>query len=126
MVTTADSENAAGQLARSITSARLAACVQIVGPIKSLYWWQGELEEAREWQLIIKTASDRLSELEAHIKANHSYETPEITFTEISGGSREYLDWISAETQTGASSWRTLRGMHELPAVGSGYVALGQ
>jgi periplasmic divalent cation tolerance protein len=104
VVTTADSEGAAEQLARGIAGARLAACVQIVGPIKSLYWWQGELEEAREWQLIIKTTSDRLSKLEAHIKENHNYETPEITVTEISGGSREYLDWISAETRTDASS----------------------
>jgi periplasmic divalent cation tolerance protein len=102
VVTTVDSEDAAEQLARGITGERLAACVQIVGPIRSLYWWQGELEEAREWQLTIKTTSERLSELEAYIKENHSYETPEITATEIAWGSREYLDWISAETRTGA------------------------
>ena len=102
VVTTVDSEEAAEQLARGITGARLAACVQIVGPIKSLYWWHGELEDAREWQLVIKTTSERLPALEAHIKANHSYETPEITATEIPWGSREYLDWISAETRTDA------------------------
>ena len=101
VVTTVDSEEAAEQLARGITGARLAACVQIVGPFKSLYWWQGELEDAREWQLVIKTTSARLPALEAHIKANHSYETPEITASEISWGSREYLDWITAETRTG-------------------------
>jgi periplasmic divalent cation tolerance protein len=102
VVTTVDSEEAAEQLARGITGARLAACVQIVGPIKSLYWWHGELEEAREWQLVIKTTSELLSALEEYIKANHSYETPEITATAISWGSREYLGWISAETRTGA------------------------
>jgi periplasmic divalent cation tolerance protein len=102
VVTTTDSEEAAEQLARSIASVRLAACVQIIGPIKSIYWWHGEVEEAREWQLIIKTTSDHRLELESHIKENHSYETPEITVMEISGGSREYLDWISAETRTGA------------------------
>ncbi|MGA9509751.1 MAG: divalent-cation tolerance protein CutA [Candidatus Sulfotelmatobacter sp.] len=102
VVTTLDSEEAAEQLARSITGAHLAACVQIVGLIKSLYWWQGELEDAREWQLVIKTTSERLWALEAHIKGNHSYETPEITATEIPWGSREYLDWISAETRTDA------------------------
>ena len=63
VVTTVDSEEAAEQLARGITGARLAACVQIVGPIKSLYWWQGELEDAREWQLLIKTISARLPAL---------------------------------------------------------------
>lgn len=104
IVTTVDSEEAAELLARGITGARLAACVQIVGPIRSIYWWRGQLEEAREWQLVIKTTSGRLAELEAYIKANHSYETPEITATEIPWGSREYLDWISAETRTDASS----------------------
>ena len=104
VVTTVDSEEAAELLARSITGARLAACVQIVGPIKSIYWWQGELEEAREWQLIIKTTTARIAELEAHIKENHSYDTPEITATVISGGSWDYLDWITAETRIDASS----------------------
>ena len=104
VVTTVDSEDAAERLARGITGARLAACVQIVGPIKSVYWWQGELEDAREWQLIIKTTTARIAELEDHIKENHSYDTPEITATVISGGSWEYLDWITAETRTDASS----------------------
>jgi periplasmic divalent cation tolerance protein len=104
VVTTVDSEDSAELLARGIVDARLAACVQIVGPIRSLYWWQGSIDDAREWQLVIKTTSERLSALEAHIKENHSYETPEITVTEISGGSREYLNWISAETRTDASS----------------------
>lgn len=104
VVTTVDSEEAGEQLARSITGARLAACVQIVGPVRSIYWWHGELDDAREWQLVMKTTSECLPELEAHIKANHSYETPEITATEIPWGSREYLGWISAETRTGASS----------------------
>jgi periplasmic divalent cation tolerance protein len=99
VVSTVDSEEAAEQLARGITGARLAACVQIVGPIKSVYWWQGELAEAREWQLIMKTTTARIAELEDYIKENHSYDTPEITATVISGGSYEYLDWITAETR---------------------------
>jgi periplasmic divalent cation tolerance protein len=104
VVTTVDNEDFGEQLARGIVDARLAACVQIVGPIRSLYWWQGAIDDAREWQLVIKTTTERLTALEAYIKANHSYETPEITVTEISGGSREYLDWIRAETRTDASS----------------------
>jgi periplasmic divalent cation tolerance protein len=99
VVSTVDSEEAAEQLARGIAGARLAACVQIVGPIKSVYWWQGELEEAREWQLTMKTTTARIAELEDYIKENHSYGTPEITATVISGGSYEYLDWITAETR---------------------------
>jgi periplasmic divalent cation tolerance protein len=104
VVTTVDSEDSGERLARSIVDARLAACVQIVGPIRSLYWWQGSIDDTREWQLVIKTTSQRLAALESHIKENHSYETPEITATEIAWGSREYLDWINAETRTDVSS----------------------
>ena len=104
VVTTVDSEASGERLARGIVDARLAACVQIVGPIRSLYWWQGAIDDAREWQLLIKTTLERLTALEAYIKENHSYETPEITGTEITWGSREYLDWINAETRTDASS----------------------
>jgi periplasmic divalent cation tolerance protein len=105
VMTTVDSTEGAERLARSITGARLAACVQIVGPIRSLYWWQDKVDDAQEWLLIIKSTSDLLSELERHIKANHSYDTPEITATAIPWGSAEYLGWISAETRgTGVSS----------------------
>jgi periplasmic divalent cation tolerance protein len=102
VVTAIDSEEAAVRLARGITGARLAASVQIVGPIRSLYWWQGKIDDEREWQLTIKTTSERLPALEAHIKENHSYETPGIIATEILWGSREYLDWIRTETRTDA------------------------
>ena len=105
VLTTVDSAEEAERLGRGITGARLAACVQILGPIRSLYWWQDKLDDAREWLLLIKTTSERLAELEAHIKANHSYDTPEITATAIPWGSAEYLGWISAETRrTDASS----------------------
>jgi len=101
-VTTAtDREEEALRLARGITSARLAAAVQIAGPVRSFYWWKGETVEAREWQLVMKTTEVRLAELESYIKANHSYETPGIAATEFTWGSQEYLEWISAETQTG-------------------------
>ena len=105
VLTTVESPDEAERLGRSITGARLAACVQIVGPIRSLYWWQDKLDDAQEWLLLIKTTSERLNELEQHIKANHSYDTPEITATQIPWGSAEYLSWISAETrQTDVSS----------------------
>jgi len=105
VLSTVDSAEEAERLGRSIVGARLAACVQIVGPIRSLYWWQDKIDEAQEWQLLMKTTTERLPALEEHIKANHSYDTPEIIATPIPWGSQEYLDWISAETQqTGASS----------------------
>ena len=88
VLTTVDSAEAAERLGRSITGARLAACVQIVGPIRSLYWWQGKVEDAQEWQLLIKTTAESLPELEQHIKANHSYDEPEIIATPITWGSQ--------------------------------------
>ncbi|MGV9376565.1 divalent-cation tolerance protein CutA [Nonomuraea sp. NPDC003707] len=99
VMTTVPSADEGAALARSITSQRLAAGVQIVGPIRSLYWWRGSLRDEQEWQLVIKTTHALLSALESHIKINHSYETPEIIATEIIAGSGDYLDWISEETQ---------------------------
>jgi periplasmic divalent cation tolerance protein len=64
----------------------------------------GKVDDAGEWQLLIKTTGERLPGLEQHIKANHSYDTPEIIVTEIIGGSAEYLGWVSEETgRAGAS-----------------------
>ena len=67
VLTTVDSEEEGVRLGRSIVGARLAACVQIVGPIRSLYRWQGKVDDAREWQLLMKTTAERLAALEAHI-----------------------------------------------------------
>ncbi|PRX65269.1 divalent cation tolerance protein [Nonomuraea fuscirosea] len=99
VLTTVSSADEGATLARSITSQRLAAGVQIIGPIQSLYWWRGSLRDEQEWQLVIKTTRALLDALENHIKANHSYEIPEIIATEIATGSDDYLSWISAETQ---------------------------
>jgi periplasmic divalent cation tolerance protein len=104
VLTTVESEEAGVTLARGIVEARLAACAQIVGPIRSVYWWEGKVDDAPEWQLLIKTTGERLPELERHIKANHGYDMPEIIVTEIIGGSAEYLGWVSEETgRAGAS-----------------------
>ncbi|MFC7384342.1 divalent-cation tolerance protein CutA [Sphaerisporangium rhizosphaerae] len=104
-ITTVPSMEEAVKLARSIASERLAACVQIVGPIRSVYWWQGQMEDAQEWQLLIKTTAALFPTLETHIKANHSYDTPEIIAMHIIAGSPQYLAWISHETRrTDASS----------------------
>jgi periplasmic divalent cation tolerance protein len=98
VLTTVSSAEEGESLARSIAMERLAACVQMVGPIRSIYRWQGDIEDAQEWQLLIKTTVDAFPALEAHIKENHSYDTPEIIATPIAAGSAEYLGWVSAET----------------------------
>ena len=93
VLTTVATDQQAGELARSIVSAGLAACVQIQS-LRSVYKWKGEVRTEPEWLLLIKTTNDRYASLEQHIKAHHSYETPEIVKLPITGGSREYLGWI--------------------------------
>lgn len=93
VLTTVGSEEQGEKLARSIVGAGLAACVQIQG-IRSVYKWKGEVCAEPEFLLMIKTVERQYASLERHIKANHSYETPEIIKLPIAGGSREYLAWI--------------------------------
>ena len=98
VTTTTSSQEEAEQIARALVMKRLAACVQIVGPITSVYWWQEELETAVEWLCYIKSKQDLYPQIEAAIQQNHPYDTPEIIATPISLGSRDYLRWIDAET----------------------------
>jgi periplasmic divalent cation tolerance protein len=93
VLTTVGSEGQGEELARSIVDAGLAACVQIQA-IRSVYKWKGEVCAEPEFLLLIKTAERQYDRLEQHIKAHHSYETPEIVKLPIAGGSREYLGWI--------------------------------
>jgi periplasmic divalent cation tolerance protein len=97
--TTTDQKEEADRLADLVVGRRLAACAQIVGPIKSIYWWQGEKETAEEWLIMMKTTGARREELTTTIKAVHSYETPDITAIPIVAGDAAYLEWIAAETE---------------------------
>jgi periplasmic divalent cation tolerance protein len=97
VITAIDAEDGAQRLAQSAVEARLAACVQVIGPIRSTYWWQGAIESTQEWLCLMKTPEGQFDALAAHIKANHPYEVPEITATPITHGSRDYLGWIEAE-----------------------------
>jgi periplasmic divalent cation tolerance protein len=100
VITTTDAKEKATSIARGVLEARLAACVQIDGPVESHYWWEGHLETAQEWLCIIKTSSERLPELERMIKELHTYETPEIVAVPIIAGNPQYLEWIAAETRS--------------------------
>jgi periplasmic divalent cation tolerance protein len=95
--TAVPSEEAAGLLARRIVEARLAAAVQVVGPVRSTYWWRGAIRTSTEWLCLAKTGAGRFQELAALIAANHPYEVPEITATPITHGSAAYLRWIGEE-----------------------------
>ena len=99
VITTTDSAESAEQLGRGIVAARLGACVQIVGPIRSIYRWEGGVQHDEEWQCWVKTSADRLDALTDHIKKNHSYDVPEVVALPIIGGSGEYLSWVSDETR---------------------------
>jgi periplasmic divalent cation tolerance protein len=101
VLTTVESEAEAERISSALVERRLAACVQVLGPIASRYRWQGKVEEAREWQCLAKTEAARYGEVEAAIRELHSYEEPEIVATPIVAGSRGYLDWISESLRDG-------------------------
>ena len=95
VLTTTGSAEEARKLSRSIVERRLAACVNIVPQIHSVYRWKGQVEEATEWLLIIKTQAAAFERLRDAIKELHSYEVPECVMLEIAAGSKPYLDWIN-------------------------------
>jgi periplasmic divalent cation tolerance protein len=99
VASTTDSEQAARALAAGAIDAKLGACAQIVGPITSVYRWEGKVQTEQEWRVEIKTTADRVAALIEHIKSNHSYDVPEIIATPITGGSPEYLSWLADETR---------------------------
>ena len=98
VTTTASTKEEAAMIATALLEQRLAACVQVVGPIESRYWWNGKIEQSGEWLCIIKTIRGRYPAVESTIRANHSYEVPEIVACPIEGGSEPYLKWLRSET----------------------------
>ena len=97
-MTTTDGREDAERLAHDLVERRLAACVQVLGPISSTYRWRGAIETADEWLCLIKTTAARFDALAAHIDTNHGYETPELTAVPIDHGSTAYLGWVSSAT----------------------------
>lgn len=94
-VTTAvGSRDEAERLAAALVERRFAGCVQIVGPVRSVYHWHGCVEQADEWLCHVKTSSERYAAVEAAIRELHSYECPEVIATPIVAGSDAYLAWL--------------------------------
>lgn len=93
-------EASARALAEHLVSGRLAACVNVLAPCRSVYRWQGSIEDAPEVPLLIKTTDARYAALEAAIRARHPYELPEIVAVPLAGGLAGYLGWIESETTT--------------------------
>jgi periplasmic divalent cation tolerance protein len=99
IVTTTASAEEARRIGTALVERRLAACVQIVGPVESVYRWQGKIETANEWQCQIKTRQSKYTAVEAAIRELHTYEVPEILAIPINDASPAYRQWLIDETQ---------------------------
>ncbi len=96
---TAGSEEEALAIGKALVEARLAACVNILGPIRSLYWWDGKVQDDGEIAFLAKTEEDRLAVLTETVRALHSYDTPCIITLPITGGDAGFLSWITETTR---------------------------
>jgi periplasmic divalent cation tolerance protein len=97
VVTATSSREEAQQIASALVERRLAACVQVAGPVASTYRWNGQIEIAQEFLCIIKTRESHYLAVEDAIRELHSYAVPEILAIPVSAGSRAYLDWLRGE-----------------------------
>jgi periplasmic divalent cation tolerance protein len=105
----AASEEEATKIARALLAAKLVACANILGPVRSMYHWRGVLEEAQEYLIMLKTRAGLYPKVEQRVRELHSYENPEIIALMPSAGSKAYLEWISASTIGPVPSRRTAR-----------------
>ncbi len=97
---TCPDEPTAERISREVVSARLAACVNRLSGIRSMYHWKGALQDEPEVLLVIKTVRTRYGELEMRLKALHPYEVPEIIALPIVAGAERYLTWMAEETRS--------------------------
>jgi len=95
---TAPDADTADRIARALVDERLAACVNLVPGVRSVYRWEGAVEEAEEVLLVVKSRRDRAAALAARVKALHPYEVPEVLSLSAAGGSEAYLDWVQRES----------------------------
>jgi periplasmic divalent cation tolerance protein len=95
---TTSSNDEADKIADALVGQRKAACVNIVPQVRSRFWWQGKIESEDEALLVVKTKADLLDSVIGLVKANHSYEVPEVIAMPIIGGNEDYLNWLDEET----------------------------
>jgi periplasmic divalent cation tolerance protein len=101
VITTLDQREKLEEIGRALLEKRLVSCVQVVGPIRSTYWWKGRIEEAEEWIGIMKTREDLYEEVERQIRALHPYELPQIEAVKADYVLTDYARWVKAETTSG-------------------------
>ena len=97
VLSTCASAAEAERLARRLIDERLAACVNVISPVRSFYRWKGAVEDSAEWLLIIKSSRELFASLSAALESAHSYELPEIIALPVIEGSQNYLSWIERE-----------------------------
>ena len=98
VLVTAPDAATAGRLARALVEERLAACANVVPGVRSIYRWQGQVEEAEEVLLLVKTRADRGAALAARVRELHPYALPEVLELPALGGSEAYLGWVREES----------------------------
>lgn len=108
VTTTLADRGTAGELAAAVVAERLVACAQVVGPIDSVFRWDGEVQAEAEWYCVMKTTAQRFPLLAAWIDAHHPYDTPELVATEIVAGAPDYLAWIASETAPAVEGGRAV------------------
>lgn len=101
ILTTWPADRDAAPFARALVEERLAACVNVLPPMSSVYRWQGAVEEAAERQVIIKTTAARAEAVAARVHALHPYDVPELLVVTLAQGSAAYLDWLGESTEPG-------------------------
>jgi len=97
---TAPNEKEAAAISQTIVGERLAACINIIPSVRSIYRWQGRVEDEQEVLMIVKTKKSLFERLQERVKELHSYEVPEIIGLPLVEGGKEYLDWLGQETDT--------------------------
>jgi periplasmic divalent cation tolerance protein len=95
VLTTTGSKEEAEKLARALVERKLAACVNVIGPIESVYRWKGKVERATEFLLLVKTTATASLGIAPALKELHSYKLPECVVLNVEGGSKDYLDWLA-------------------------------
>ena len=95
---TAGNQEQAALIAHALVGDRLAACVNLLGPIRSIYRWQDAVQDESEYLMLIKTRANMVARVERKVRELHSYEVPEVIAVTIAGGSKPYLDWLIDST----------------------------
>ena len=99
VITSTQNKEDAEKIAAELIQTKLAVCTQILGPVSSSYWWNGNIETVNEWLCIIKSKKSLYNKIEAAIKKMHPYQIPEILALPVIEGNKDYLKWLDNEVQ---------------------------